>query len=272
MSSDRDVLTRSAPPPDHTVRYGPGREHVVDVRLPDTAEARPLVVVVHGGFWRSEYDRTHTGPQCAGLVAAGYVAASIEYRRVGRTGGGWPTTFDDVAAVTDLLPGLVAEALPGRVDPARTALVGHSAGGHLAAWTAGRHRLPAGSPWHRPTPLPVRGVVALAGVLDLALADERRLGGGAVQALLGRRPGRGSRMAAADPAGLLPTGLPVVLVHGTEDGAVPVDVSRSYAAAARAAGDPVRLHELADAGHFELIDPSTSAWPAVLSAVEEVLA
>jgi acetyl esterase/lipase len=240
----------------------------VDVRLPAVGEPRPLVVVVHGGFWRAAYDRSHTGPQCAGLVAAGYVVATVEYRRVRRWGGGWPDTFDDVAAVTDLLPGLVADALPGRVDQGRTVLVGHSAGGHLAVWAASRHRLPPSSPWRRADPLPVRGVVSLAGVLDLRLAEERGLGDRAVRALLGgRRRVRTERLAAADPAGLLPTGVPTVLLHGTEDVAVPVEVSRAYAGAAGAAGDPVRLHELAGVGHFELIDPLSAAWPTVLDAV-----
>jgi acetyl esterase/lipase len=260
--------------PDLTLSYGPLPEHVVDVRLPAGGAVlgpAALVVVVHGGFWKAEWDRAHVAPQSAGLVAAGHVVATVEYRRVRMAGGGWPGTLDDVALLTDAVPALVAAALPGRIDPAGTVLIGHSAGGHLVTWAASRHRLPTSSPWHRADPLPV-GVVALAGVLDLGLAAALRLGGGATQALLGGEPAAfPARYAVADPARLLPTGVPTVLVHGTQDEAVPLDVSRSYAAAAAAAGQQVTLHELAGADHMALIDPASPAWPAVLAAITEAL-
>ena len=260
--------------PDLTLSYGPLPEHVVDVRLP-VGEAMlgpaALVVVVHGGFWKAEWDRAHVAPQSAGLVAAGHVVATVEYRRVRMAGGGWPGTLDDVALLTDTVPALVAAAVPGRVDPGRTVLIGHSAGGHLVTWAASRHRLPTSSPGHRAEPLPV-GVVALAGVLDLALAAALGLGGGATEALLGGGPEAvPERYAAADPARLLPTGVPTVLVHGTLDEAVPLEVSRSYAAAAGAAGQQVTLHELAGTDHMALIDPTSPAWPPVLAAIGEVM-
>jgi acetyl esterase/lipase len=266
----REVLTRPAPPADLTLRYGPGPDHVLDVRLPAGRGARPLVVVLHGGFWMAEWDRAHAGPQSAGLAAAGYVVATPEYRRVGQDGGGWPGTFDDVARVVDALPALVGDALADRVDLGRTVLVGHSAGGHLALWAAARHRLPAASRWHRPEPPAVRGVVSLAGVTDLAMADRLHLGGDATRLLLGgpadERP---ERYAEADPAARLPLGVPVSLVHGTADEQVPVELSRRFAARAAAAGDPVGLTEIAGVGHFEVIDPLSSAWDAVLAAVAE---
>ena len=260
--------------PDRTLSYGPLPEHVVDVRLPfveDIAGPAALVVVVHGGFWKAEWDREHAAPQSAGLAAAGHVVATVEYRRVRMAGGGWPGTLDDLALLTDTVPALVAAAMPGRVDEARTVLVGHSAGGHLATWAASRHQLPPSSPWHRIEPLPV-GVVSLAGVLDLALAAALGLGGGATQALLGGEPDeRPERFAAADPARLLPTGVPTVLVHGTRDDEVPLEVSRSYAAAAGTAGQQVVLHELAGIDHMALVDPTSPAWPSVLAAVDEAL-
>jgi acetyl esterase/lipase len=258
--------------PDLTLSYGPLPEHVVDVRLPAaTGRPAPLVVVVHGGFWKAEWDREHAAPQSAGLAAAGYLVATVEYRRVGMPGGGWPGTMDDVAQLGDTVPGLVAGAVGDRVDSGRTVLVGHSAGGHLAVWSASRHRLPAASPWHRPTALRV-GVVALAGVLDLGLAQRLGLGGRATDALLGGSPDeQPERYAAADPVRLLPTGVPTVLVHGTQDEDVPVDVSRSYRAAAAAAGDVVTLHQLVDVDHMSLLDPQSSAWGTVLAAVAEAL-
>jgi acetyl esterase/lipase len=253
-----------------TLSYGPLPEHVVDVRLPATDGTAPLVVVVHGGFWKAEWDREHAGPQSEGLASAGYVVATVEYRRV-RGGGGWPTTLDDVALLGDTVPGLVAGAVGARVDLTRTVLVGHSAGGHLVAWSAARHRLPAESPWRRSTALPV-GVVSLAGVLDLQLSEQLGLGDHAAKALLGgSAEERPERYAASDPARLLPTGVPTVLVHGTADTTVPVDVSRSFAQRATAAGDDVRLHELEGVGHDDLIDPESTAWPAVLTALTQAL-
>jgi len=257
--------------PDRTLSYGPLPEHVVDLRLPVGVGPAPLVVVVHGGFWKAEWDRAHAGPQSAGLAAAGHVVATVEYRRVRMAGGGWPGTLDDLALLTDTVPALVAAAVPGRVDEARTVLVGHSAGGHLVTWAASRHQLPPSSPWHRAEPLPV-SVVSLAGVLDLTLAAALGLGGDATQALLGGGPDeRPERYAAADPARLLPTGVPTVLVHGTLDEAVPLEVSRSYAAAAAAAGQQVTLHELAGTDHMALVDPTSPAWPSVVAAVDEAL-
>ncbi len=270
--TDGDVLDRPAPPPDLSLTYGPLPEHVVDVRLPSLSEPAPLVVVVHGGFWKKAYDRAHAGPQSVALAGAGYVVATVEYRRVGLLGSGWPATFDDVASMADTVVDLVSAAVPGRVDPARVCFVGHSAGGHLVAWLAARHRLPSHSPWHTETPL-AAAVVPLAGVLDLTVADRLGLGGNAARSLLGGPPQRHpERWAAADPAQLLPTGVRTVLLHGTADRAVPVEVATSFADAARAAGDVAVLHELPGVGHYALIDPLAPAWPHVLAAVSEALA
>lgn len=271
-SDSRDVLSRPASAPRLSVRYGPHPDQVADVRLPAGQDPRPLVVVVHGGFWMAEFDRVHAGPQSVGLADAGYVVATVDYRRVGQRGGGWPGTLDDVAALSDDVPRLVTEAVSDRVDASRTVLVGHSAGGQLALWAASRHRLPEPSPWHRATPLPV-GVVSLAGVLDLVHAERLGLGDHAARRLLDGGPRRrAERYAAASPVALLPSGARVVLVHGTRDEQVPVELSRRYVDAARAAGDAVALHELDGVGHFPLIDPLSAAWPSVLAAVQEVLA
>ena len=133
-----DVLTRPAPPPDLVIRYGTGAEHVADVRLPKrrtgaAVRPAPLVLFLHGGFWRVAYDRSHTGPMAAALAAAGYAVCVPEFRRTGQPGGGWPGTFDDVAAAVDRSPALVREAAaPGVIADGPALLSGHSAGGHLA--------------------------------------------------------------------------------------------------------------------------------------------
>jgi pimeloyl-ACP methyl ester carboxylesterase len=164
------------------------------------------------------------------------------------------------------LPELLAE----RVLPGPAVLVGHSAGGHLALWAAGRHRLRPGSRWYRGRPAGGRphAVVAMAAMADLVRGSKEKLGDRAVDALLGGPPWRRPRRyAVIDPARLVPLGAPVTLVHGVADDRVPVEISRGYAARARAAGDTVELIELPDADHFAVIDPLSAAWPRVLGAI-----
>lgn len=269
-----DVLTRAAPPPDLTLRYGSAPEHVADVRLPagPPRAVAPLVIFLHGGFWRAAFDRSHTGPFATALAAAGYAVCVPEFRRTGQEGGGWPGTFNDVAAAVDRLPGLV-RAAAGMADADKAGPVvlgGHSAGGHLALWAAGRHRLPATSPWRLAVPGAL-GVAALAPVTGLADCYHRRLGDGAAGALIGGGPGEyPKRYQAADPAGLLPLGCPVRVVHGTLDDDVPLAMSRDYLVRASAAGDDVTLAELAGISHLDLIGPLSPAWPAVLAAFAEL--
>lgn len=261
----RDVLTRLAPPPDHTAAYGPDPDHVVDIWSPKRGQVTaPLVVVIHGGFWKAEYNRMHSRPMANALAAAGYAVAVPEYRRVGSAGGGgWPETFDDIAAALDAA-GLLAA--PYGADADRQVWVGHSAGGHLALWSAARHRLPPESPWHARRRSV--GVVSLAGCNSLKLGADWNEGDGAVASLLGGMPTEvPARYAAADPAALLPSGVPATLVHGTEDDVVRVAMSREYAALATAAGDDVKMVELPGVEHFGVIDPLSDAWPHVLAAV-----
>jgi acetyl esterase/lipase len=263
-----DVLTRAVPPPDEVIRYGTGPEHVADLRLPvRPGPPAPLVIFLHGGFWRAAFDRSHTGPLATGLAAAGYAVCVPEFRRTGQAGGGWPGTFDDVAAAVDSLPGLVrAAAGPGVVAAGPALLAGHSAGGHLALWAAARHQLPADSPWRLPGPA-ARGVVALGAASCLADSHEQDLGDGAAAELIGGGPDRyPERYQAADPAALLPLGVPIRLVHGTLDDVVPPAMSRTFCDQARAAGDDCALTEPAGASHEDVIDPLSPAWPQVVAA------
>ena len=231
------------------------------------AGAAPLVIFLHGGFWRATFDRAHTGPLATALAAAGFVVCVPEFRRTGQRDGGWPGTFHDVAAAVDVLPSRIRGAVGADLISDEPALLaGHSAGGHLALWAASRHQLPPGTPWRTPGGQ-TRGVVALAAVSDLPACHALGLGRGAAQALLGGGPGRyPDRYHRADPMQLLPVGCPVRLVHGSEDDTVPCAMSRDYAARARAAGDDIVLDELPGAGHFDVIDPLSSWWPRVQAA------
>jgi acetyl esterase/lipase len=269
----REILTRPAPSPGLFLRYGPGPDQVSDLWLPSGRGdgPAPLVILLHGGFWRAAYDRVHARSLAAALTSEGVPVCLPEYRRTGQEGGGWPGTFDDVAAAVDALPGLAASAAPGEVLAGGVVLAGHSAGGHLALWAASRELLPAGSRWHCP-PGVVRGVVALAAVSDLAGCAQQNLGGGAAQALMGGGPSEWpERYAEADPSRLLPVPGAVRLVHGEQDGIVPCSMSSGYAERAAGTGGDVACVVLPGVGHFEVIDPRSGAWDAVLGATREVV-
>ena len=250
-----------AAPAPHVHAYGAHPDQFLELTVPAGAAESgpvPVVVVLHGGFWRAAYGIELARPLAADLAAHGMAAVSVEYRRVGADGG-WPETVLDVAAAVDSLAPLEETA---GLDLADVTLVGHSAGGHLAAWAAGRGRLPDDAPGARPK-IEATAVVLQAGVLDLVRADEQRLGDGAVRAFLGAGPAEApDRYAAADPVRLLPTGADVLCVHGAADDVVPPEQSERYAAAARAAGDRVDLR-VVPGDHMVLIDPAAEPWQLV---------
>ncbi|GAA2759387.1 acetyl esterase/lipase [Actinopolymorpha rutila] len=214
------------------------------------------MVLLHGGFWSAEYGLDLMAGLATDLVGRGWTVWNLEYRRIG-DGGGWPATFTDVAAGIDHLLDLPART--GGSPRRPIVLVGHSAGGHLAVWAAGRHRLPAGAPGARPR-VRVDAAISLAGVLDLEAAAREGVGGSSVQRLLGGTPtSQPRRYAVASPTERVPIGVPVCCVHGRADLVVPIEQSRRYVRAATAAGDHATLVETAG-DHFALIDPSSPAW------------
>jgi acetyl esterase/lipase len=242
VPDDDSVLTRSAPEPDVVASYGPGALDVADVQL--GGDDQPLVIVLHGGFWRPEYDRTHLRAMIHALAAEGFTAAAPEYRRIpGRP----DAALEDVRVALRILP----IELRGRHD-GRVVLVGHSAGGHLALWAASV----------APAPGQV-GTVALAPVADVAAADRDDLGSGAVRAFLG---GPASSRGDLDPTRMVSAIEPVVLLHGAEDDVVPLGQSEAYVAAHREA----ELRALPATGHFALIDPTSGTWPEVVEAIRGV--
>jgi acetyl esterase/lipase len=243
-----------------TVRYGTEPDQFLELTVPDGNGPARVAVVLHGGFWRAAYGVELARPLAADLAAAGWAAVAVEYRRVG-AGGGWPHTLLDVAAALDALPALPAAE---RLDLADLTVIGHSAGGHLAAWAAGRHLLPAGAPGAGPR-VRVTAAVLQAGVLDLTAAADQQLGSGAVRAFLGAGPAEApQRWAAADPVRLLPTGAAVLCVHGRDDDVVPLAQTERYAAAATAAGDQPEVR-VVPGGHMALIDPGGEPWHAVVN-------
>jgi acetyl esterase/lipase len=243
----RSTLRR--PPTRH--RYGEHPRQVADLHRPVGPGPFPVVVVLHGGYWQPPYTKLIMRPLCGDLVRRGYAALNVEYRRLGREGGGWPQTFDDVAAAIDHL---ADEGMRGAgLDLARVSLLGHSAGGQLALWAAGRLELPADAPGAAPRVAATR-VLAMAPVCDLESA------GRPARVLLGGAPAEvPERWRQADPMRRIPLNIPVGLVHGRGDETVSVQRTRTYVAAARAAGADVWLTETAG-GHRDPINPSTAAW------------
>lgn len=233
--------------PDRVLRYGESPQHVADVRFPPGEHPCPVVLVLHGGYWRAQYDREYLEPMCAELTARGYLTVNIEYRRVGQPGGGWPGTAEDVRTAVRALPGKL-----DRADPARVVLAGHSAGGHLALLAAGEG---------------ATGVLGLAAVSDLAETARRRLDGGAAQEFMGGEPNDASygRYVEADPMRRGPVPVPTVLVHGEADDRVPHEFSVHYATAAAA-----KLRTVPGADHFDVCTPGTVAWPLVLDELAEL--
>lgn len=243
--------------------YGPHRSQRADLHLPPGPGPHPLIVLIHGGSWTARYGRIVMRGLAADLVRRGWAVWNVEYRRVGG-GGGWPATFADVAAAIDHLAELHA---PLALDA--ITIIGHSAGGHLALWAAGRDKLPQGAPGFiaGAPAVAVARVVAQAGVCDLAGAY-RRWHGGAVRGLMGGSPEElPERYAAGDPMKLLPLSMPALLVHGTLDETVSIELARSYAQATRAAGGEVELVEIPgqDGRHRAHLDPRGAAWAAVTS-------
>lgn len=240
------------------VTYGPGAEQYVE--WSPVSASRGIVVVIHGGYWRAQYDLALGRPLVADLRARGWSTANLEYRRVGN-GGGAPETFDDVAAGLDLL----ATLAPGYGGP--IVALGHSAGGHLAVWAAARGR------YGWPERVALTHVISQAGVLDLRAAHRDRLSSDAVTDLLG------STVAEPrfDPQQQLPISVPVTCLHAPDDDMVPTSQSSNYVAASRAAVADGSGREAVAAtylevtgGHFDLIRPGTSAWDRVVEVLDTV--
>jgi acetyl esterase/lipase len=261
-----DLLERPRPSPDASIRYGRKVNQVADLWLPDAPPPHPAVLMVHGGCWQSDIADRHIMSWIADdLRRRGVAVWNVEYRGVDRKGGGYPGTFQDVAAAADSLR---LHAPRHGLDLSRLAAVGHSAGGHLALWLAGRRRLPAGGPLRTPDPFPIAAVISLGGLPDLEQAS-RPPGSGCGTEVIARLTG--GRFEDTSVPRLAPLGIRQILVNGRQDKIVPLHYAEDYARQMRAAGDEVEVHMIDCTGHIELIAPESSAWGVAASEIEKAL-
>ncbi len=252
MNISDDILQLAAPKADLRVAYGSDANQFVDLRLPKGKAPNALAIVIHGGYWRAKYNLGYAGHLCAALTAKGIATANVEYRRVGNTGGGWPGTFADVRSAYQFL---MQNAHQYGFDARRVVAIGHSAGGQLGLCLAAREA--------------VKAVVSLAGVVDLQQAYALHLSNDAVVEFLGGTPAEvADHYREADPVKLA-IGARQYLVHGVKDDVVPPAISREYAAAKKKMKEDARLVEIAGAGHFDVVDPRSAAWPDVEKLVVE---
>lgn len=248
-------------------RYGTRATQTAELRLPPRVEGPlPVAVTVHGGYWQASRSRRLTRPMAAHLARRGWATWNLEYRRVGRRqGGGWPATFEDVAAGIDRLA-----QLDERLDLDRVVAIGHSAGGLLALWAAARPGLPPGAPGADPR-VRVNAVAALGAVSDLEADEQLTRPGQPVHALMGGSPDQvPERYELANPRRRVPLGIPLLLVHGDADEMIPVARTREFAQAARQAGDQVEVVEFPGANHMAVADTRTTGWEATVGWLGEL--
>jgi acetyl esterase/lipase len=254
MSEDKLGLT--PPPADHRLPYGTDPNQFGDLRIPKASRPFPVVMNIHVVVWRAKYGLEHAGHLCAALTKKGIATWNLEYRRVGNAGGGWPGSFEDVANGFRFLPQLAKQY---KLDVSRALVMGHSAGGQLALCLAA----------HEPA---LTRAVSLGGVVDLQRAFELHLSNDAVVEFLGGKPADvAEHYQEADPMQLSIKKARQILICGTKDDVVPPSFSKKYAEAKHAKGEDVKLIEIADADHFDVIDPRSDAWKRVEGAVSELL-
>ncbi len=265
LQTVQDLLALEPIPADRVIHYGEDPLQFGQLRLPQGKGPFPVVVIIHGGCWMAAYDLNHISPLAGAITRLGFATWSLEYRRIGNEGGGWPGTFLDVAAGIDFLREMETDHT---LNLSRVTVLGHSAGGHLALWAAGRTKLPQTSALYCQNPIHLSGVISLAGIGDLEEAAAQKICGAAVLQLMGGNKVQfPARYSQGSPAELLSHEIPQILIQGQEDPIVPLDSVKSYFAQARRKKDDIQLLEIKNAGHYELVIPGSSAWPAVKKAI-----
>jgi acetyl esterase/lipase len=273
LMTAEDLAALPSRAPDRRMTYGAEASQYGELRVPPDTGPHPLVVLIHGGCFKAAYATAqYFGAMADALKRDGIATWNIEYRRLGEPGGGWPGTYLDVGRAVDHVRAIAGEY---HLDLGRVAVVGHSAGGHLAMWTAARRRLTKASDLYVADPLKLRGAVDLAGPVDLAAhlpEYESLCRDTVVTSLLGGTPAAvPDHYAQASAIKLLPLGIPQVIVVGSHEEFVPLPLVDAYVKAATRAGDDVRRILIPGAGHFEIASPLSFTWPQIKSAIRSLL-
>jgi acetyl esterase/lipase len=234
---DRSIFDMEPVTPTKSTPYGNSEDQVIDFYLPANI-AKPLVVLIHGGYWRSEYDRRHCTPLASNIAKDGWPVALIEYRRII---GNPDAMISDVLTAVEVV----------KKEFSKIILLGHSAGGHLALLVANQTS--------------AVGVIALAPVTDLLRAEELDLDEGAVSDFLGC-PAEIRRD--LDPMRCNQPKMKTVLIHGALDMRVPIQFSRDYLFLKQL--NDLDLLEVANLGHFELIDPRQEVYQVLKTALSQI--
>lgn len=271
MEPSIEILGRTPPSADKKIAYGTQSSQFGELRLPSSSGPFPVVVGIHGGWWRAAHGLETHSHICAALTKAGFATWNIEYRRIGENGGGWPGTLNDVGSAIDFLQTIKNEY---RLDLNRLITVGFSAGGQLAAWAALRKQINPTSTVYAQTPTKIYGCVSLAGALDLALCQQLGLSNNVVAEFLqGTSQEVMRRYVDASPIELISrskTDAIFRLFHGTADTSVPYNVSQQFFNTAQKLGVNCLLSLLEDTHHFELINPDSQAWSKILASIIEL--
>ena len=266
-----DILKLPSQPALAKISYGSAPQQYAELRVPEGKGPFPVVIVIHGGCWVQYADTQYTAHLASALLKEGWATWNLEYRRAHEEGGAWPGTFLDAGEGVDALR---ASAGKYSLDLNRVVVMGHSAGGQMALWIAGRRNIPGDSPLHASNPLRVRGAVSLAGIADMRVYAEMGLkdcAAGALRVMGGTAAGQPARYAAASPVELLPLGTPQVLVWGEEDTIVPEKLFEEYETRAKKSGDPVEIIRVPQAGHHELCSAEGPGWPKIVAALHKLL-
>ncbi len=263
-----DLVEFKHPPADARLSFGEDPLQFGELRLPGGPGPYPVAIVIHGGCWRAKFGLSYMRELAAALTENGIATWTVEYRRVGNDGGGWPGTFNDIAQGADYLRSIADKH---RLDLERVIAVGHSAGGHLALWLAARPTLPPGTAVSASMPLEIQGVLALAPAPDISILHDKKVCGHIIDKLMGGSPAQyPDRYRLGDPMNLTLAGVQQTLIIGKFDDAW-APSARRYVDVAHARGETIQVIEASESGHFEMVRPSTTSWPLVIEAAKNLI-
>lgn len=251
------------------ISYGEDSLQFGNLIVPPAENKKPVIMIIHGGCWRSRYDHTLMTDMAMDLAKRGYATWNIEYRRTEDEGGRWPGTITDVAHALKALNS-IAKDYP--IDLNNILITGHSAGGHLALMLGAQYKMKLNNPLKVDELPAIKGIVSLAGITDLKtyLAPEG-CGSNVLKLVEGEPKDVPDRYGIGSPIHYLPLGIPQILITGIDDDIVPIDHVLPYLDKGTEADDNIELMKVPDAGHFEVIAPGSVAWDAIVEAFERLL-